>query len=159
MHRGLEVHCSELLREFRLELGLPVWRFEFPGFVLEKRILMPYLQNTVHITYRLIEGSESVLLVLRPSLGFRSHEEDVNRGGSEEYLVKVAGERIEISSTPDFPTLKMRLLGESSALTLNGGRRLEFFYRREAERGYAPTGGLWSPGHFSAQLMRGGRSP
>ena len=43
----------EHLVEFRLELGLPVWRYQLPGATIEKRILMPYGQNTVHVTYRL----------------------------------------------------------------------------------------------------------
>ena len=48
---------SEHLAEFRLELGLPVWRYELPG-AIEKRILMPHGQNTVHVTYRLLEGGD-----------------------------------------------------------------------------------------------------
>ena len=36
--------------EFRLEAGLPVWRYEFDGLVLEKRILLPHRQNTVYVT-------------------------------------------------------------------------------------------------------------
>src|SRR3954471_11704074 len=48
---------AEHLAEFRLELGLPVWRYELPGAVIEKRILMPYGQNTVHVTYRLLDGA------------------------------------------------------------------------------------------------------
>ena len=44
------------LVEFRLEVGLPVWRYEGEGLVIEKRVLMPYRQNTVHLTYRLHRG-------------------------------------------------------------------------------------------------------
>src|SRR5215510_15868365 len=43
--------------EFRLEMGLPVWRYETAGFVLEKRLLLPYGQNTVHLSYNLLTGS------------------------------------------------------------------------------------------------------
>ena len=50
------VDRTEHLVEFRLELGLPVWRYELPGAVIEKRVLMPYGQNTVHVTYRLLDG-------------------------------------------------------------------------------------------------------
>ena len=54
------------LVEFRLELGLPIWRFEGEGFVIEKRVLMPYRQNTVHLTYRLLSGPSAVRLEMRP---------------------------------------------------------------------------------------------
>jgi glycogen debranching enzyme len=37
-------------RDFRLELGLPVWTFEHEGNVIEKRIVMPHRQNTVFVT-------------------------------------------------------------------------------------------------------------
>ena len=57
--------------EFRLELGLPVWRYEIDGYVIEKRVLMPHGQNTVHVTYRLLEGDGPVRLTLRPSVQFR----------------------------------------------------------------------------------------
>ncbi len=46
--------------EFRLELGLPVWRIEVVGIVLEKRLLIPHLQNTVHVSYRLVETKEGL---------------------------------------------------------------------------------------------------
>ena len=51
--------------EFRLEAGLPVWRYEVDGFVLEKRLLMPYRQNTVYITYRLLAGNGRLRLGYR----------------------------------------------------------------------------------------------
>src|SRR5947208_7265185 len=62
----LRVHGVGALSEFRLEAGLPVWRFEVGGMVLEKRIDLPHLQNTAHITYRLVSGQGTVQLRLRP---------------------------------------------------------------------------------------------
>ena len=32
------------LVEFRLDAGLPIWRFEGSGYAIEKRVLMPYRQ-------------------------------------------------------------------------------------------------------------------
>src|ERR671911_1896069 len=47
-HGGaLYIEGANRLREFRLEAGLPVWRFEMDGYVLEKRLLLPRCQNTV----------------------------------------------------------------------------------------------------------------
>ena len=48
--------ATEHLVEFRLELGLPVWRYELAGVEIEKRVVMPHGQNTVHVTYRLLRG-------------------------------------------------------------------------------------------------------
>src|SRR5215204_5651646 len=44
----LDLHGTEYLTEFRLEGGLPVWRFDVRGFTLEKRVHMLFRQNTVH---------------------------------------------------------------------------------------------------------------
>lgn len=93
--------------------------------------------------------------VFSPGTAFRGHEEDVDQGPPGDYVVKAIRDRFEISVGRDFPVLKLQLLGESSSFNLDGGRRLEFFYRSEAERGYKPTGGLWSPGMLSAYLSRG----
>ena len=42
--------------EFRLESGLPVWRYEVEGLVIEKRVFLPHMQNTVHVMYELLAG-------------------------------------------------------------------------------------------------------
>ena len=54
------------LAEFRLELGLPIWRYEAEGFEIEKRVILPHGQNTVHVTYRLVAGPGPARLELRP---------------------------------------------------------------------------------------------
>src|SRR6184192_2648360 len=48
------LNSAEFLSEFRLEAGLPVWRYDIRGCAIEKRLWMPHLQNTVHISYRYI---------------------------------------------------------------------------------------------------------
>src|SRR5437588_4079578 len=53
---SLDPHGADHLTEFRLEKGLPIWRYEVGRFTLEKRILLPHLQNTVHVNYRVVAG-------------------------------------------------------------------------------------------------------
>src|SRR5262249_56932836 len=53
---ALDLHGAEYLTEFRLESGLPVWRYEVGGFAFEKQVLLPHQQNTVHIRYHLVGG-------------------------------------------------------------------------------------------------------
>src|ERR1700716_817594 len=55
-HAGgqLHLHGAEYLREFRLEDGLPVWTYRVRDLVIEKRVLLPHLQNTVHVSYQVI---------------------------------------------------------------------------------------------------------
>ena len=44
----LRLPAAGLLTRFRLESGLPVWRYEADGFVLERRLLLAHRQNTVY---------------------------------------------------------------------------------------------------------------
>ena len=55
-----KLESSEYLSEFRLEAGLPVWRYELEGAVIEKRLVMPHWQNSVYVNYRLASGAEKV---------------------------------------------------------------------------------------------------
>src|SRR5690242_9449620 len=57
---SLEVPSAGTLVEFRLEAGLPVWRFEIGAATLEKRLILPHRQNTVHVTYRLLSRTGTV---------------------------------------------------------------------------------------------------
>src|SRR5262245_38056432 len=79
--------------EFRLEAGLPVWRYEVDGFVLEKRLLLPYRQNTVHITYHLLSGPGRLRLGLRPAIHFRSHDAPVSAETVKNYMLTAAGDQ------------------------------------------------------------------
>ncbi|HKD36317.1 MAG TPA: glycogen debranching enzyme N-terminal domain-containing protein, partial [Pirellulales bacterium] len=65
---------AAMLVEFRLEDGLPIWRYQHDQLVLERRVLLPYRSNTVHLTYRLISGVGPAWIRLRPFLHFRPHE-------------------------------------------------------------------------------------
>ena len=49
-----DAHGTGYLTEFRLEAGLPVWRYDVEGMVIEKRLFLPHMQNTVHVSYELL---------------------------------------------------------------------------------------------------------
>jgi predicted glycogen debranching enzyme len=145
------VDRTEHLAEFRLEDGLPVWTYRIDGFVIEKRVLMPHMQNTVHIIYRLLEGDEAVRLSLRPSLHFRPYESAVNAASGQAFTVSAVGPRYEVCATDDLPVLRLMLHGERGALTLDA-KGSDVSYRMEKIRGYESVGTLWSPGYFRADL-------
>jgi len=143
------------LAEFRLELGLPVWRYAFGGIEIEKRVLMPHGQNTVHVRYRLVRGNRPVRLTLRPSVHFRSYEAPVNASASLVYSVTAREHRYEVCATTGWPTLRMLMHGSGAALTLDAKGNGEVPYAMEALRGYEGVGSLWSPGYFRADLLPG----
>ena len=155
-HAGglLEIAGAPYHTEFRLENGLPIWRYELHGFVLEKRVLLRHLQNTAQVTYSLLEGDGTVRLKLRPSMHFRGHEDPVSEALPEPYELKASGDRLEFCNGTDLPPLRMKVVGERSTFTLEGKRIEDLFYRVESRRGYQDVGDLWSPGHFAVSLSR-----
>lgn len=139
------------LKEFKLEAGLPVWRYEVDGIAFEKRVLMPHLQNTVHVTYRLLAGGPRAQLRLRPSMHFLPHEASVSEPLHHPYMVTGVGHRFEVSPHTDIPPLRLYLYGRG-VFTQDGGHFREVFYRMEQSRGYDSNGVLYSPGYFQAEL-------
>ena len=139
------------LAEFRLELGLPVWRFEVDGVVLERRAVLLHRRNTVAISWRLLEGPAATTLELRPFVHFRAHDERVSENADGVYQLTAVGEHYEISAGGSLPPLRLLVRGHDPLLILDGGKRHELSYATEARRGYNSRGMLWSPGYFRIQ--------
>jgi predicted glycogen debranching enzyme len=139
------------LVEFRLELGLPTWRFEGEGFVIEKRVLMPYRQNTVHLTYRLLSGPSAVRLEMRPFMHVRHYESSLDETLPNPYVLTAVEGRFEVSAGGDLPVLRLLIYGGQPALTIEGSR-LRNGYIEEQSRGYEHEGTLWSPGYCQIAL-------
>jgi predicted glycogen debranching enzyme len=146
-------HGAAHFREFRLEMGLPVWRYEFGQISLKKRVLLPHGQNTVHVAYRLLGGDAPVRLTLRPSLHFRPQEAPVSSPLQGPYLFSALEGRIEISSGYGATPLRLLLHGDEPAFTVDGRLVSEVLFRMERDRGYEHQGELWSPGYFQVDLV------
>ncbi len=150
----LELPGAAHLTEFRLELGLPIWRYEFGGVAVEKRIMLVHGQNTVHIAYDLVKGNEPVRLKLLPSVHFRPHEAAVQRASDDVYSMTAHGGHYEVAAKGEGPPLRLMIYGERSAFTFETSSRADVLYRVEARRGYDHQGSLWSPGYFRVDLRR-----
>ena len=145
--------CLELA-EFRLELGLPVWVFRGAGAVIERRLVLPYRQNTVFLQYRLVEGPP-VRLELRPAVHFRSHDAPVSVELGEPYVLTACERRFELRGPVDLPPLHLQTVGQRSAFMVDARRTPEILYSIEESRGYEARGQLYSPGEFRAELAAG----
>ena len=58
-------------------MGLPSWRYEIDGRVIEKSVVVPSRHNIVHITFRLLGDDREARLRLRPFINFRPLEAPV----------------------------------------------------------------------------------
>jgi len=137
--------------DFRLELGLPVWTYSGNGAVIEKRLVVPYGQNTSVILYRILEGGP-LKLELRPAIHFRGHDEFVSMLLPEAYPLHAFGARIELDAPDPLPNLRFRLDAPDTTFVIEPRSVLEVDYAIEENRGYPSRGQLYSPGRFRAVL-------
>lgn len=143
------------LEEFSLEDQIPRWRYTCGEVVVEKRLVMPNLQNTVHVTYRIQSAPAGTRLELRPALQFRPFEAPVSAPVAPGYRVSCEGRRIEVAAPDGMPPLRLSMVAADWFLVVEGGLLREVFYPRDAERGYESRGPLWSPGYFSIRADDG----
>jgi predicted glycogen debranching enzyme len=142
-------------REFGLEGGLPVWRYEIGGYTLEKRVFMVYRQNTVHVRYKLLAGPGPVRLGLRPAFNFRSHDASVSTPLAKKYILTIIDDIYEIcAGDTDYPSLRMFCIPAKS-FTTDRKPISDILFRTEQTRGYESQGSMWSPGYFRFDLEPG----
>ncbi len=151
----VQFHGADFMKDFRLNEGLPAWRFQLDDFLIEKRLMLPHMQNTVYVNYRILDGDGSIKLTLRPSLNIRPHEAPVSLPITTPYTLAVFEDQYEILSAAGVPPLRLLLHGTGAALTIDRIRIQEIVYRIEESRGYAARGDLWSPGYFHAEISKG----
>jgi predicted glycogen debranching enzyme len=152
---GITPEYTIAATEFRLEAGLPVWRYEVDNFVFEKRLMMPHRQNTVHVTYHILAGEGTLRLGLRPAIRFRSHDAPVNTPDPDPYVLTVRDDQFEIGCGDDLPILRLLIHGPAAAFTFDRRETTAIPYRTEKSRGYEWQGTLWSPGYFRSDLRKG----
>jgi predicted glycogen debranching enzyme len=159
--RLAQVDGAQHLVEFRLEAGLPVWRYQVGPAIIERSLVMLHGQNTVHVRYVLLSDPDQassaapplrVRLGLRPLLDFRPHDSPVDHSTQMEYRVTASDGRIEVCGPNELPALRLRVHGAESAFTLDSHNVSNVGYEFEAQRGYEHEGPLWSPGYFRAEL-------
>jgi predicted glycogen debranching enzyme len=151
LHDELRV---ESLIEFRLDGGVPVWRYAIAGGggTLTKRIVMPHRQNTVVIQYRL-DGAKPLALRLTPAVHFRPYEAAVSEPLQEQYGFAATGDHYTLM-LPELPPLRFLAEGRVS-FDPHVHRREQVLYPVEESRGYAARGSLWSPGSFVFDVQPG----
>ncbi|HVG25941.1 MAG TPA: amylo-alpha-1,6-glucosidase [Thermoanaerobaculia bacterium] len=153
LEEWLEDAASLQLEEFLLEDGLPLWRYSHGEVGVEKRVLMPYGQNTTYIIYCLTGGADSITLHLRPSVKFRPHEGVVAE--PSRCTSSIDGDRVEIREHDEYPPLRIALLGDDVRFDEHPRTIERVIYSLERDRGYEHEGPLTSPGVIRMTLRRG----
>ena len=146
----LELPAVEALAAVTLERGLPCWRYEAAGVVLERRVVMLHGRNLVIVEWRVVAAPAPVTLTARPSFQIRLHESDVSAPPLK-YPVAVDGARCDVDPTGRFA---VRLLAAGAGRWHSDAREQSrsVHYRVEARRGYNCDGPLGSAVQLTATL-------
>jgi predicted glycogen debranching enzyme len=152
----VDLPAAQYLTEFRLDYGIPIWKFDAEGIEIERRVVMPYRQNTVHVIYRLLKAPGPLKLELRPGTRFHPHDAAYDASSVQRpYILTLMGNRYEVSAGADLPTLRLQLNGGHSSFVADGGASETMFFRVESERGYESRDLVWSPGYFTVSMNAG----
>lgn len=140
-----------LLQEFRLESGLPVWRYAVDGIVLERRLWMTYGEDHTNISYRLVVAPQPIALTLTPLIAWRDQhatQQKVDAGFVADPLP--FGCRVTLA---DDQWLSLTCDGASYQPDPDWYYR--FLLREEAARGYDAVEALFRPGMLRLTLQPG----
>jgi len=147
------------LTRFRLERGLPVWRWELDEVTLEKRIAMPLGENAVVVEYRLMPHSAPCELRLEALATRRSHHELTPSDGIAASAAREGGVvRVRLGASDD-----LWLTCPGSDATPTDAKRGDAWWRNiqlpvEHDRGYDSCETLLHAATFAVKLAPGDRA-
>jgi predicted glycogen debranching enzyme len=137
------------IESFRLEEGIPTWRYAFADVLLDQRIFMKQGYNTTHITLHAVRASAPVSVSLTPLCTYRDYHSH-SRGRRP--LVVTSG--MDCCVIEAFKGARVVRLGlENGTFEEEATWYWNFFHRRESERGLDTSEDLFSPGRFTATLQ------
>ncbi|MEO8071094.1 MAG: amylo-alpha-1,6-glucosidase [Acidobacteriota bacterium] len=140
------------LREFRLESGLPVWVYAADGFVLEKRVVMPFGENTTYVSFRLLEATAPARLRIAPLMHVRPHDDTVSAAPATPPQLTIEGPTIEMNFPATWPNLRLMIAGPGVTCAFDAPEDVAVEYSVERARGYDFAGSLWMPGWIEMPL-------
>jgi glycogen debranching enzyme, archaeal type, putative len=147
----IEGDIVQFLRQFRWEWGTPVWEFEVDGRRFEKRIAMPYGQNTVYVEHRLL-GDGPARLTLRPFVTLRMHDAELGVPSEWPFTLTITRRRYEVHAFEGAPGLRLCLRPPCGVFVVDARVSQGVFYRVDRDRGYNHVEDLFSPGYFLAEI-------
>jgi predicted glycogen debranching enzyme len=141
----------ELLEDFHLDHGIPVWTYALNDARLEQRIWMPHGCNTSCLKVTLARASRPVELELTPLCTYR-HYHGSTRGG---WALEVAAEASACVVRAFAGTQAYRLHVDRGDFSSGPDWYWRFLHREELARGLDAVEDLFRPGVFRARLDPG----
>jgi predicted glycogen debranching enzyme len=142
------------LAEFRLDAGLPVWRYLAGEGWIEKRVVMAHGHNTTAVTYR-AHGIGAARLRLEPLLQVRAHDAQVSLVRPDGVSVHRETQGCHLTLPGDLPDMRWQVDGPDVQYDFSAPGEAHLDYVLERDRGYPHTGSLWGPGTIDTTLHDG----
>jgi predicted glycogen debranching enzyme len=134
----------ELLVSFELRDGVPRWRWQIGGTVLEREVAMAHGAPIVAVVHRLVSADRPVRLELTPLCTWRSvHGERRGNGPPQ------------VEQTADGFVFEGAYRVRGDGWSAGGSWYRDVRAREEAARGLTATEDLWGAGTFSVELEPG----
>ena len=127
-------HGYRHLQAFHLAWNLPVWVFALGDALLERRIWMAYGKNTTYLTYRLLRGTRSLDLRLRPLVTYRDFHALTGGDGWQPEVEALPRGAVVHAGAEARP---FRLLADGGSFAADGMWYWNFHHREEAARASA----------------------
>ncbi|HEY8059202.1 MAG TPA: amylo-alpha-1,6-glucosidase, partial [Acidimicrobiales bacterium] len=135
--RGYE-HCTS----FDLDQGVPRWRFDLGGVLVEVEVAMMHGANAVAVVHRILTGRAR--LEVTPLCTWRDQHGDRFAGADPDVEPTASGFVFESAYRVDGPSYRP------------GGTWFRgVLHREEVARGLGPTEDVWAAGTFTADLSVG----
>ncbi len=134
----------EVLASFTLDRGVPRWRWQMGGIILERELAMAHGRCVVGVVHRLVRADGPLRLVLTPLCTWRSvHGERLAEGSPS------------IEATADGFVFEAAYRVAGPGWQPQGSWYRDIRYREEAARGLNDREDVWAAGTFEATLRSG----
>ncbi len=141
----------ELLESFRLEGGIPVWRFALADGLLEQRIFMAPGRNCSYLQLSVLRAQAPLTVRCKPLMTCRDYH---SQGRGKQPLRAVGGgNACTVLSADGTPLCVLSI--SAGAFIHEEIDYWNFLHREERNRGLDSIEDLWGPGTFTARLHVG----
>ena len=147
---GSAPQANDFLVNFRLE-PFPVFTYMCGECEIEKRLFMPHGKNAVVVRYRLLFGSDEVMILIKPVVTARSIHTVLSSDFNFSMQYHTPDDQhLVYEPSPDLP--KLRVIHNAIQVSPEEARPVTWEYPIEAGRGYEATDQLLELGEMEFHL-------
>ncbi len=137
----------------------PTFTYFIEGFVLQKKVLLIYDENTVVLTYKILnpQCNRKVILEIRPLINYRDYHSETKENSYFNLKPEVSSlqNNIFLKFQPYQSVEPFFLYSRDAEFHYSPSWYRNFFYEREKERGLYCNEDLASPGYFIFNFKEG----